>query len=102
MPSSEQGLDRRRLKDVKPRGVRSDDGENYAYDNFKHRIERRGMVAVLGEAEVARREREVVYHPKVRCADCPEMIPYNPSFHPDRCLRCAMQAGLRETERLRR
>lgn len=48
MPSGENGLDRRRLKDVKPRGVRSDDGENYGGDNYHHRLQRRRMIDLIG------------------------------------------------------
>lgn len=100
MPSSERGLDSRRLKDVKPRGVRSDDGENYAYDNFKHRVNRRRLVDVQGEAETKADELALASRGKVKCVDCPAMVAFEPAFPINRCQRCAIVAGDRETAAL--
>lgn len=102
MPSSEKGLDSRRLKDVKARGVRAEDGENYAYDNFKHRVARQRMVEIQGEEQTRADELALASRGKVQCADCPTMIAYEPAFPVNRCQRCAIAAGDRETRELRR
>lgn len=53
MPSSENGLDRRRLKDVRAREL---GGENYSLDSYKARIRHLRLVELVGEAEATAHE----------------------------------------------